>query len=282
MRRPRRVDPAVRLDNLLLRLIAVSGLVGLIVFFGVVVPAAFGDWSCGILFFTITPILAVLIGIWAVMGGKLTPWRFVCVVVPLTAWIGLEKTPGFDGLFLPFLFQVIATGLPLFIARAAGVRFEHVSQDALNLAIQMVRSEEGSGGIEGAVAKPRCSLWSLMSWTTAVALLFGSLGTLHVIAVPWDDFSMREAACAAVLSLIAMVALWITLADRWQTVRIIALSVVILGFAISVIAMVGSPGWAYCYFARLPSLFIIAFVIAAWLVGVFYVVRLAGYRLVRQ
>jgi hypothetical protein len=97
-------------------------------------------------FFLLFLVQGVLLGIWASMGDKPTPWRFVGVVAAIVAIICLQKMPGFDLLHevgrmaLPLLFVVIATSLSLFIGRGGFGGFE---------GIQGIRGIRGFEGFEG-------------------------------------------------------------------------------------------------------------------------------------
>jgi hypothetical protein len=188
-------------------------------------------------------ILGMLLGIWAAIRDKPTPWRFVGVVAAIVAITCLQKLPGFEFVSgierfaSPLLFtMVVPTSLALFIGRMAGVRLERVSRNASsNLAFQMVRLEEGLEGTDGASAEPpklQFSLWSLLSWTTAFAVLLSSLRVWHVVTsasvVDWLVFAISIAAFFPVM----LVALWIALADRWLGARIIVFVLVVSASAL--------------------------------------------------
>jgi hypothetical protein len=231
----------------------------------------------------------VLLGIWTVARDKPTPWRFVGVVVAITALVCLQKVPGFDflgqveQLAVPLLFIVVFTSLTLFVARAAGVRITRVSRRASSNwgRIKMIRRKGGLKETDSASAEPpklQFSLWSLMSWTTAFAVLLSSLSTLYIImprTATGGGALLKIAVGFMVFSPILLAALWIALADRWMEARI-----VMLGLAIPTTTLILSLLVTRGRSSFDSEALEFVCVMTALLIGSFLILRLTGHRLV--
>jgi len=121
------------------------------------------------------------------------------------------------------------------------------------------------------------SLRSLISWTTALALLLGSLHYLpgeQLRQILFSD-SQSIAILGVILSgsaLIAFAAIWITLGTRWLPARYF------------VLALAGAAAilWMYLVLGpnELETLLPFCLGQVGWMVGSLWLVRLAGYRLI--
>ena len=231
-------------------------------------PSGGSDWI-----HAMAPCHGSLLAAWIALGGRGTPWRLVAAVLGVATWIWtsnwfFDSAPyPMRGTFVEFWTTILAaemfvlSGL-LMLARLLGLELT----DTLR------------GDTTQAVADDtqwiQFSLRTLMSWTTAVAVL---LATLRYFPRPLLENLLEEQLIFAAILLgsafTALGALWIALGVRWPTVRIIVLVVtLIVGVAIFQLAA-GS---------RKDLEGIVTFFVAqaAYLVGSLWLVRLAGYRLV--
>lgn len=208
-----------------------------------------------------------LLGFWAALGGKATPWRLVVAVVGVTAWVSvLEKFDaghGDDAAIwgTVLLMQMGLVSVLLMVARFLGVELTDT------LASEPAQTSEPAG------QWVQFTLRALLSWTTALALLLGSLHYLP--KPPLREIADNIAVLAAILcggALIALGAIWITLGARWAPARYVVLGLS-GGVGIGLMYAVLGPG---------ETLVLSVFCVAetVWLVGSLWLVRLAGYRLV--
>lgn len=209
-----------------------------------------------------------LLGFWAALGGRATPWRLVVAAVGAVAAMRLlaqsELMSDEPAMFVfLLLLQMGVVSLVLMIARFLGAELTDVRPDAA-----------------APVAPDRqwiqFSLGSLLSWTTAVAVL---LATLHYLPrTAFEDFfsdPAQIAILAAILgagTLIALGAVWITLGVRWPVGRYILL---FLSSGIGIVVMsivIGSDE------VHTISIFCVTQIVCV--TGSLWLVRLAGYRLI--
>lgn len=107
-----------------------------------------------------------LLGIWAALGGKATPWRLVAGFVGAGACIWMLGQPDLVFWACILLVQMVAMSALLFPARLLG----------LELADDFRHRSAGSSAPDGQWVQ--YSVRSLLSWTTACAVL---LATCHYL-----------------------------------------------------------------------------------------------------
>lgn len=200
-----------------------------------------------------------LVGIWVAFGGRATPWRLIGGTVGLIGWmwcldIGLPQSEAHYWTYY-VLAQTVGTGLPFVALRFCG------------LGIHRHRPGSPTPKKQGL----QFSIRALLEWTTALAVL---LGTLPM--TPWEfrrPFASVEfelyglfGSCA----LLALIVLWTMLAVRWPAARIL-----VLGLALTATVTVGIPtfpatlGYGILFYAST----------ALWLIVSLWVLRRGGYRL---
>jgi hypothetical protein len=204
-----------------------------------------------------------LLGIWAALGGRATPWRLVGAVVGLVAWMRtLDATfPDSDVQLWAWILlsQTIATSLPLLASRFWGVA---VARWSANDAISQRH-------------RLQFSIRALLEWTAALAVM---LGTFQMTSEGFRRWLADENVILMLLriigpnALIALAALWITLGTRWTLARILALG---LTAAAVVPILMTVP-----FFWTLLSFIVLSLLCSFWLIGSLWVFRAAGYRLV--
>jgi len=226
--------------------------------------------------FAMLPSHGSLLAFWAALGGRASPWRLVVAVVGVVAWMWVLKH-GFTGdspypdeirliwVFVLFSVMCLISAL-LMVARFFGAELTDVPADASDQPAPPQRRWE------------QFSLGSLLSWTTATALLLGSLHYLPkkeiVETFSFSDPSSLGALAAIMIgsALIALGAIWITLGTRWTAARYVVL----------LAAGIGAGG--LLFFAAGPGggngLFIFCFAQVFWVTGSLWLVRMAGYRLI--
>jgi len=253
------------------------------------------DWL-GFTMFAMAPCHGSLLAVWIALGGRATPWRLVAAVLGVAGWLWvLNWFPDSDGYSritqLELLTVILAaemfllSGL-LMLARLLGLELTNTLRGGRPSGPLVLARPSGlepddasHGDPTQAVADDdgqwvQFSLRTLMSWTTAVAVL---LSTLRYC--PWrlvEDVFRDPSILAAILGgsvITALGALWIALGVRWPVVRIVVLAVTsIAGVAILQLT-VGSGedlGGIVTFFVAQ----------AVYLVVLLWLVRLAGYRLV--
>ena len=213
-----------------------------------------------------------LVAIWASLSRASVPWRLVCIFLNLACWAGLETlvnpeppsdlTTTLCMLFL--LVQTLAIVVPLSTARLAGVKLVELTDGRL--------PQRGPP----ALRSRQFSLRYLFAWMTAVAVVLSILRlTVHgeyfylVSGLPWWHFAVSFVATAA----IALAALWAALGTRrpaWRfALPLLATAAAIAASYYTPRTISRSASAVYCLLQML------------WLLGSLYVVRVAGYRLVR-
>lgn len=220
-------------------------------------PAA-GTWV-GLLIISLSMAQGSLLGIWAGLGGKPSPWRLVGTVVALVAlaW-ALEAAFGNSsaaGWAFLVLIQAFFTAPPLLALQFMG------------LGLKRSEAENSAVGWH----KFQFSLRSLLEWTAAVAILLSA-----VQMMPEEfrtGYRWREWAAWLVFfvdGLLALAGLWIALGTRRLLLRIVLMGIGCVG-ATAAFTLIDAADSLLLLF---PALY------ACWVVSSLYLCRLAGYRLV--
>ncbi len=209
-----------------------------------------------------------LLGLWAVLGGRLSPWRVVAVAVGTAAWgwFNFLATPSeLPDVVLKFVDWDIPTerafwtmGI-LLPARFAG--------------LELSRATLGNKGRAG---HPQFSLWQALEWMTATAMF---LGAVHYIseAVDYVTVVFRfnpiqwRMGIEATSTAVSFATLWLVLGRKSLLLRC---TVLLLTISIGTAMLVWSGAWPRWDVSRL------LIYEAAWLSASLLVVRLAGYRLI--
>ena len=219
------------------------------------------DWV-DLLMFSVAPSQGSLLGLWAALGGKATPWRLVAGFAAAVACIWALGDSDLAFWACVLLVQMVAMGALLLVARLLG----------LELADDFRHDSAGESTAEGQWVQ--YSVRSLLSWTAACAVL---MSTFHYLPKePLGEFFQDAAIGAAIVvsSLaVAVGALWVTLGSRWPAGRIAGQGLAPVVGTIALWLVVGSRGglWEFVAFCLFQ---------AAYLVGSLWLVRVAGYRLV--
>ena len=218
-----------------------------------------------ILLVAMLPSHGCLLAFWAALGGPATPWRLVVSVVAIVTWM---RAPEFlnagkndiTWLFVGFLLLGLV-GPILLTARFFGLELTDLQ------AADTERPRPPDGRWE------QFSLGSLLAWMTAVAMI---MGTLHYLPKQQNISILSEPPIySAILggsALIALSAVWLTLAMRWTAMRCV---VAVSAGAVAIAALslgVGPGEGAEIVVFCLGQIF--------WTAGSLYLVRLAGYRLI--
>ncbi len=217
-------------------------------------PWAYSSWitySCLAIFFS----QGYLLGLWAAIGGKPSPWRasFVVIVASILVWFTHQR--------LNYLLTGLAT------ITVTGQSFQVMGIFLLarfmGLGLNQVEAEDHLSHLQ-------FSIGQALSWMTAFAVFMGATRYLWSYFVWYSGLlSFRvPASCLAV----ALATTWLILGDRLTIIRCFTL-LVMVGFGTAWIAQVVQPfdPWWHCAIMLVCE----AAVVAASLV----VVRLAGYRL---
>jgi len=223
----------------------------------------------GYVVIAIPPSHGSLLGFWAALGGRATPWRLVVVTVGAVVVMRLLASANFgpvgpEMLVFLLLLQTGVVSLVLMIARFLGAELT----DALR--------PDAAAPVAPDRQWIQFSLGSLLSWTTAVAVL---LATLHYLPrkaleelTSGPDGGAILAAILGAGTLIALGAVWITLGARWPVGRYILLFLA-SGIGIAVMSIViGSDE------VGTISIFCVTQIVCV--TGSLWLVRLAGYRLI--
>lgn len=214
-----------------------------------------------------------LLGIWLALGRLASPWRLLIVLGAVVAWSdalarlfgswGPRAADAREEWIWPFLAQVIATALPLLIARAAGMQL-----------ISINAGPEGSGPAHQH-RRLQFSIGYLLAWTTALAIVMSVLSYLtsfedldwHMV-VGW-----RYLAYYGKQATIAIAAFWVVLGTWRLPGRIYV-------FVLTWVLVTGGFSWLIRWQIGGLSFHEARYVIdAPLLVGSLVVVRAAGYRL---
>ena len=211
-----------------------------------------------------------LLAFWAALGGRATPWRLVAAVMGITGWMWVLERFAFDReTQLSILLALLLMGLLSLLLMTA--RFFGLELTDIQAAdVDQPPPPDGRWG--------QFSLRSLFSWMTAAAMM---LGALHYLPKQTIDRSFTGPPLvfvvtlfAAILggsALIALSAVWLTLATRWTAMRYLVL---VLAGAVAILPWIPP-------FGRLePELLTMCLGQVFWTAGSLWLVRLAGYRLI--
>lgn len=200
--------------------------------------------------FMLGPSQATLLALWAVLGGGKFLWRVLPTVLGVILYMWLFRDA--DGEWRMFIFwQVCLWGTVLLLARVTGLRLVRTSSLP-------------------PTSRPfQFSIRDMLLWTTALAVVLSLLRCL-----PTDWYPSRHMSGIAIIlgsfALVAVAALHCSLGRRWPLARIVGVPLAVaVGAYLLVATHIGYP--AFWYFAMLLGL------MAAWLVGSLFLVRLAGY-----
>ena len=204
-----------------------------------------------------------LLGIWAAMGGRPGPWRLVAAALALVGAAKVTEAITSDGevvLCFFLLAQLFSTSLPLFLLRFLG--------------LDLIRPRDDVRVAQAPTLQ--FSLRSLLEWTTAVAVLLGTLPML-----PEEAYMMMSMSDLAFvmgvfvpMGLLAVAAAWAGLGAGRLWVRLLALGIAgpIMAIVTELVKPGAWPGWVCLLFACWTT----------WTVASLWVFRLAGYRLTRR
>ncbi len=207
-----------------------------------------------------------LLACWAALSGRATPWRMVVVVVGIVGWMWLLERFAFDSdvLVMTFLALLLMglVSLLLLTARFFGTELTDT------WAADWDRPPEPSR------RWMQYSLRSLFSWMTAVAMV---LAALHYLPKRQIDAFLSPAALLVLVAilggsaLIALSAVWLTLATRWTAMRhlVLFLAGVVPAFALTATHEIDEAEAVTLYLGQI-----------FWTAGSLWLVRLAGYRLI--
>ena len=230
------------------------------------------DWLLWTLF-AMAPCHGSLLAVWIALGGKATPWRLVAAVLGVAAWMWISHWfPDSDPHSMREMFvEVWTTDLTAEMFVLSGLLM-------LARLLGLELTDTSHGDTTQAVADDtqwiQFSLRTLMSWTTAVAVLLATLR--YFPKWPLVTVLNEPLPYAAILlgdALPALGALWLALGSRWPVKRIIVLVVASIG-SVTIFRLTGGLG------AELWQIATFVVAQAVYLVGSLWLVRLAGYRLV--
>jgi hypothetical protein len=205
-----------------------------------------------------------LLGLWAALGGKATPWRFAAAFVAVVACIWMLGDSDLAFWVFVLLVQMVAMSGLLLLGRLLG----------LELADDLCRGRAEASAAEGPWVQ--YSLRALLSWTAACAVLLGAAHYLPKWPGPGLFVFLPATAAAALFgSSVAtgVGTLWMSLGARWPAARIVGLGLAVAAGVTILWLGIGNPRefWEYVTFCLFQ---------AAYLVGLLWLIRLAGYGLV--
>ena len=197
-----------------------------------------------------------LLGLWAALGGKPTPWRATFVVIVAASWLSFCGWRGNDlvkGSYTNSLigqsFQVMGI---LLLARFMGLRLSKTE-----------------GGDEDHLAHLQFSVGQALSWMTALVVFMAASHYLKDAFAAYFDYRFISYFLSWLV--VALAAIWLICGSRWIAFRCAMLLLVIgLGTA-WIVQTTNSPWWGTVNLLGCEA------VVAAPSLAV---VRLAGYRLV--
>ncbi len=212
----------------------------------------------------VAPSHGSLLALWAALAGRATPWRFVIAFIAGLLWMWVMLLCDADGAVLwgcVGIIQMVVLSVLLMAARLFGAELAGTLDDDVPLTVEVDRPWV------------QFSLRSVFSWTTAVAVL---LSTLHYFPTEALGEVLVEPFVGATIIgggvLIALGALWIALGARWPVARWFVLGLAAAVAGIGIFAALG--------FHEGPELVVFLGSQIALVTGSFWLIRLAGYRLV--
>lgn len=210
-----------------------------------------------------------LLGFWAALGGKATPWRLVTAVVAMAAlmWVCHETEHYYDAGnadwdFLTLL-QVCLVSLVLWVARLLGVELS----DTL--------ATEAAEATDQERPWMQFSIRSLLAWTAATALLLGTIPWLlkepfgEYNLLPWP--SIEFVVIIGPSLIIGTIAVWVALGTRWKIGRYVA--IIATPAACSIVT------WLIIRNDEITEFSVFFCTQFAWILILLLLIRLAGYRL---
>jgi hypothetical protein len=201
------------------------------------------------------PSQATLLALWAALGSSRFIWRVPAIVVGLVVDLRLvtDLERGWKNLtVLQFVYMVAL----LFIARFAGIRLSNSRQYSRSALQFTVRD--------------------ILTFMTSLAIILGALHYMADLEQYLPDRPSEVFAFLGSFALVAGSALYCALGNRWLLARIAVVPLATLVGAYS-IKMYDSWNWLTIWMWEL-----LLSLMAVWLVGSLFMVRLAGYRLTWQ
>lgn len=196
-----------------------------------------------------------LLGLWAALGGKPTPWRaiFVIIVAVTSVWFTHQRL------------NYIPTSLATIILTEQTLLVMGVLLLARFMGLRLSKAERGD---EARVGHRQFSIGQALLWMTALAVFMAATRNLWSYFVWYFDVLWPfQASCLAV----AFAAMWLSCGKRWIALRCFTL-ILMIGLGTAWILRLRQLPWWHCA----TMLGCEAALTAASLA----VVRLAGYRLV--
>ena len=207
--------------------------------------------------FMLGPSQATLLAFWAMLGGGKTLWRVLPTVLGMILYLWLFQRAGDEWRVFIFV-QFCIWGPLLALARLMGLK--------------IVRSSAPP-------SSPRpfqFSIWDMLAWTTALAVVFS---LLRCLPTGWFSSRLPSLSEGSVIfgSFFPVMAatLYCSFGKRWLVARILTvpLAIAVGTYWLAAASPTIRPRW---FFAISLGF------MAGWLVGSFALVRLAGYRLTWQ
>jgi hypothetical protein len=189
-----------------------------------------------------------LAAVWVVWGGRASPWRFVAawvaMVACLAAFVRRDDGPFFDNTRCLWLWlmavQMVAVSVLLFLVRFTGVELREGAGDAGH-----VKPEPPAQWLQ-------FSLWSLLEWTAATAVVLAASRYLPRIFLN----HLMEVSVELLILLgpsipVGIASVWAVLGARWTAVRLAALVGAVVGGVVVLGALVAAPPaalWEFTWF----------------------------------
>jgi hypothetical protein len=201
--------------------------------------------------FMLGPSQAILFAFWVALGGGKFLWRVVPAVVGLVVYMWCFKTADQEWLITTMV--QLGIGVVLLLAgRVTGLELSKASD-----------MPDDSRPFQFYVR-------DILAWTTALAVV---LSALRCMTTDWlFGRSMQNGfAIFGSVTFVAAASMFCSMGRRWMIVRI-ALLALSIGFGVVVLLRATGDNRMWLFPAMLGLM-------AAWLCGSLFVVRLAGYRL---
>ena len=245
-------------------LLAVHGTVAVATVAGMGTALGGGDELLTFLLMSLATAQGSLLGIWVALGGPPTPWRLIGAVVTLVGlmWVLYAAFPG-SGVEVWAYFmlaQSLATSLPLLALRFRG------------LAVALPDPDDSAPQMQ----KLQFSLRSLLEWTTALAVLLGTLQmTTEEFQKPFTSWQglAEIGALLCADALLALAALWMALGARSPGARMLMLGLVLVGSAFAIASTLDDS----LLLTWIPLFVLLS---TLWLIASLWVFRVLGYRLI--
>jgi len=164
------------------------------------------DFSC----FSLLLSQGFLLGLWAALGGKPTPWRATSLVIVAASWGWFTHYQKHDYTLAIAIATIFLTGQTiqvmgiLLLARFMGLGLNRATDDYL-------------GHLQ-------FSIGQALSWMTALAVFLGATHYLYFL----DDYFDKRVLWLPALGLaMCLAAMWLILGSRWITLRCFTLILII-------------------------------------------------------